>query len=197
MSEVYHLELRQFPHVTRVFNLGRTELETRFVQPWVKGEMIDQDERRWAPERTRLKVLIGPALRPDALGLGRGWGSVTKDSQDVTEAVIAEAQRGAHSRPEVEALKQQIVRRISEPFALSAVMALADVAHPGWRASEKLAVAEQAVWELLHQERVTMRSGDAEIPREHWEATVLRFSTWAPGAEITLRQTTDGGNGRG
>jgi hypothetical protein len=199
MTDVYHLELRQFPHVTRVFNLDRAELDARFLRPWTQGSMIDHDERRWAPERTRLKVLEGPAVRSDELGLGRGWGAVTKDCEDVTDAVLAQTARGARARPEVQALKEQIVARAGEPIGLREVFALAGAAHPGWRASEQLSVAEQAVWELLHQERVAMVSGGAEIPRERWEETVLQFSSWAPAADstaISLR-AAQGGNGRG
>ncbi len=197
MTVVYHLELRQFPHTARVFNLERAALDTRFVRPWVQGEMIDHDERRWAPERTRLKILNGPAVRLDELGLGRGWGQATKDSEDVTDAVLADAQRGAGARPEVEALKEQIAYRAAEPLAVTEVMELAGAANPGWRASEQLAAAEQAVWELLHQERVAILSGGAEIPRERWQETVLRFSTWAPAvddAAVSL-QVTHGDNG--
>jgi hypothetical protein len=199
MTDVYHLELRQFPHVTRVFNLDRAELDARFLRPWTQGAMIDQDERRWAPERTRLKVLEGPAVRSDELGLGRGWGAVTKDCEDVTDAVLAQAERGAAARPEVEALKEQVVRHAGESLGMREVVVLAGGSHPGWRASEQLSVAEQAVWELLHQERVVMVSGGAEIPRERWQETVLGFSSWAPGSDsaaISLRAMR-GGNGRG
>jgi hypothetical protein len=199
MTDVYHLELRQFPHVTRVFNLDRGELDARFVRPWTQGVMIDHDERRWAPERTRLKVLEGPAVRRDELGLGRGWGAVTKDCEDVTDAVLAQAERGARARPEVEALKDQVMRHAGEPIGMREVVVMAGSSHPGWRASEQLSVAEQAIWELLHQERVLLVSGGAEIPRERWQETVLRFSNWAPASDsaaIVLR-TTPGGNGRG
>ena len=34
------------------------------------------------------------------------------------------------------------------------MIALAAAAQPQWRASEQLRLAEQAVWELLHQGRV-------------------------------------------
>jgi hypothetical protein len=199
MTDVYHLELRQFPHVTRVFNLDRAELDARFVRPWTQGAMIDHDERRWAPERTRLKVLEGPAVRRDELGLGRGWGAVTKDCEDVTDTVLAQAERGARARPEVEALKEQVMRHAGEPIGMREVVVMAGSSHPGWRASEQLSVAEQAIWELLHQERVLLVSGGAEIPRERWQETVLRFSSWAPASDsaaIVLR-TTHGGNGRG
>ena len=70
---MYHLELRQFPHVSRVFNLTRDDLERQFVRPWVAGVIIEHDDRRWAPERSRLKILEGPELRQDELGMGRGW----------------------------------------------------------------------------------------------------------------------------
>jgi hypothetical protein len=183
MTAVYHLELRQFPHVTRVFNLDRAELETRFLRPWIQGAMIDQDDRRWTPERTRLKVLEGPAVRPDELGLGRGWGAATKGSEDVTDAVLAQAERGARARPEVEALKEQLMQHAGEPIGMREVVALAGAAHPGWRASEQLSVAEQAVWELLHQERMAMLAGGRPVDQERWQEVVLHFSTWAPGPE--------------
>ena len=189
MTAVYHVELRQFPHTARVFNLDRAELDTRFVRPWVQGAMIDHDERRWAPERTRLKILKGPTVRLDELGLGRGWGQATKDSEDVTDAVTADAERGARARPEVESLKEQIARAAGQEITFGAVAALAGAAHPGWRASEQLSLAEQAVWEMLHQERLTMVVGGEPVPRAQWQAVVLRWTTWsaAGGARHALR----------
>jgi hypothetical protein len=188
VADVYHLELRQFPHTARVFNLDRAELDARFVRPWVKGEMIDHDERRWAPERTRLKVLEGAPIALDELGLGRGWGQATKDSQDVTDAVLAHAERGARARPEVEALKTQVAQAAGQAIEFAAVAALAAAAHPGWRASEQLALAEQAVWELLHQERLTMLADGEPVARDGWESVVLRWATWAvaDGARYSL-----------
>ena len=37
---VYHLELRQFPRVARVFNLTREEVDARFARPWINGTVI-------------------------------------------------------------------------------------------------------------------------------------------------------------
>lgn len=196
MTDVYHLELRQFPHVTRVFNLDRAELEARFLRPWAQGAMIDQDERRWAPDKTRLKVMAGPPVRPDELGLGRGWGTVTKVAQDVTDSVLAEAQEGVGARPEVQTLKEQIAGRAAEPIELRAVMELPGAAHPGRRASEKLAIAEQAVWELLHQGRLAMLERNGEVAPERWEPLVLDFATWAPragAAPIRVQSRADDG----
>ena len=100
---MFHVELRQFPHVARVFNLSRDELESRFVRPWVGGTIIEHEDRRWAPERSRLRILEGRQLRPDEMGMGRGWATASKSAADVTDAVLAEARRGAEARPEVEA----------------------------------------------------------------------------------------------
>jgi hypothetical protein len=184
---VYHLELRQFPHVARVFNLSRDELETRFVRPWIGGVMIEHDDRRWAPERSRLKILEGPELRTDELGLGRGWATASKNSRDVTDAVIADARRGVEARPELEALKGAVHEVAANPISFEDVMALAAAAHPNWRASEQLALAEQAVWEMLHQGRLTMVASGEAVPRERWQPVVLSWATWAGAAEEPFR----------
>ena len=51
------------------------------------------------------------------------------------------------------------MQRAGEPIGMREVVALAGRSHTGWRASEQLSAAEQAIWELLHQERVVMVSG--------------------------------------
>ena len=128
---MFHLELRQFPHTARVFNLGRAELDEKFLRPWVRGQMIDHDDRRWPPERTKLKVLEGPELAQADMGMGRGWGNVTKTSQEVTDTVIAEAERGAQARPEVEALKVAVQEVAIRPVGFADVIDLAVIGHPG------------------------------------------------------------------
>ncbi len=184
---MYHLELRQFPHVTRVFNLTREELELRFVRPWVDGAIIEQDDRRWAPERSRLKVLEGPELRLDEMGMGRGWATASKSSTDVTDALIAEARRGAEARPELEGLKSAIQEVAANAISFQDVMALAAAGHPTWRASEQLALAEQAVWEMLHQGRLAMIVAGQDVARERWQPVVLSWATWAGVGEEPFR----------
>jgi hypothetical protein len=189
---VYHLELRQFPHVARVFNLTRDELESRFVRPWVGGAMIDHDDRRWAPERSRLKILEGPELRADELGMGRGWASAARSGTDVTDAVIAQARRGAEARPEVEALKAAIGEVAGTPLGFQDVMALAAAAHPHWRASQQLELAEQTVWEMLHQGRVVMTVAGDAVARERWQPVVLSWATWAGATTEAFRLQAPG-----
>ncbi len=168
-----------FPHVARVFNLDREALDTRFVKPWASGEMIEYNDQRWAPEKTRLKVLESSDVVESERGLGRGWGEVTRRSRDVTETVLAEIHRGADARPDVEALKVAIAEVAAAPVGFPDVMALAEAAHPLWRASEQLSLAEQAVWEMLHQGRIEMLVDDDPVATERWQEVVLSWATWS------------------
>ena len=73
-------------------------------------------------------------------------------------------------------------------IGFGAVAALAGAAHPGWRASEQLSLAEQAVWEMLHHERLEMLAGGEPVAREQWQEVVLRWSTWGgAGQRYALR----------
>lgn len=187
---MYHLELRQFPHVARVFNLTREQLEQRFVRPWLAGSMIEHDDRRWAPERARLKILEGPELPPQELGMGRGWSTATRRSRDVTDVLIAEARRGAEARPEVESLKVAVQEVAATAITMQDVMALAAAAHPGWRPSEQLALAEQTVWEMLHQQRLALTASGEPVGRDQWQPILLSWETWSGvGPRIQLRAT--------
>ena len=186
---MFHLELRQFPHVSRAFNLTREELDLRFARPWISGQLIEHEDRRWSPERARLTILEGPALALDEIGLGRGWATAGKSSRDVTETVLAEARRGAQGRPEIEGFKSQLRVAAAQPLALAEVAQLAAAQYSGWRASECLALAEQAVWELLHHNGLTLWGPDGRVAQSSWQAIVVAWSSWA-GDEYRV-QTTD------
>ena len=41
---MFHVELRQFPHVARMFNLSREELEARILGPWLAGRELELDQ---------------------------------------------------------------------------------------------------------------------------------------------------------
>ncbi len=184
---MYHLELRQFPHTARAFNLDRATLDERFLKAFVAGDPIDYEDRQWPPEKTRLTVLEGPALGPADRGLGRGWALATKQGEDVTKQVLSEIARGADARPEVELLKDAIAEVARAPITFPDAVALAAARRPLWRASEQLSLAEQAVWELLHQGRLQMREDDEAVERERWQPIVLRWSTWAGTTGAGLR----------
>jgi hypothetical protein len=185
---VYHLELRQFPHVSRAFNLDREALETRFLKPFVAGDLIEYDDRRWGADKSRLTVLEGPELSQVDRGLGRGWGMATKRGRDVTEEVLAEAHRGADARPDVEALKDAIAEVAGAGITFPDAVSLAAARQPLWRASEQLALAEQAVWEMLHQGRLQMLdAGDEPVSPDRWQPIVLRWATWTGTGDASVR----------
>jgi hypothetical protein len=185
-DRVYHVELKSFPHIARAFNLDRETLDARFVKPWSTGELIDYDDRRWAPEKTKLVVLEGPYLDRTERGLGRGWGEATRHAENVTDRVVAEIQRGADAAPEVQALKAALaeVAAREDGIGFPDVIVLAGAAHPGWRASEQLSLAEQAVWEMLHRGGLVMISAAGRpLDAAQWQDVVLGWTTWASAGE--------------
>jgi hypothetical protein len=73
------------------------------------------------------------------------------------------------------------------------VMWLANAEYGGWRVSDRMALAEQAVWELLHQGRLRMLGADGDTPVDpsQWERIVLSWETWAdPRAPSVLLEPT-------
>jgi catechol 2,3-dioxygenase-like lactoylglutathione lyase family enzyme len=82
---MFHIELRQFPHAARAFNLTCEQLRARFVEPWLRVEVVELDSQRFAPERAKLTIYEGPELETADIGMGRGWQSVMRRGEDVTE----------------------------------------------------------------------------------------------------------------
>jgi hypothetical protein len=182
---VFHIQLRQFPNQARAFNLGREELDARILGPWTAGAAVEWDDRKWSPEKARLTVYEGPELKPEEIGMGRGWGNATRTGADVTERLLAEAARPSPRDEALAALKDAIA---AEPaLALNQIVPLVTELP---RPSERLAIAEQAVWELLHRGMVSLvEAGDAEVPRDRWQAVLLAWDTWTePGFEV-VRQS--------
>jgi hypothetical protein len=178
---VFHVELRQFPHQARAFNLTREELDARILVPWVAGSDLELDDRRWTRDRARLTVYEGPALAGDQLGLGRGWANVTRTGEDVTDRLLAEA---AHPPPVAE-LKGEVVARVAGgSIRLATLVELAGERYPQARVSERLALCEQAVWELLHEGAVELTCDGAPVARERWQEVLLTWAAWRDGASI-------------
>jgi hypothetical protein len=182
---VFHVQLRQFPNQTRLFNLSREELETRLLRPWLAGRAVELNERLWTPEKAKLSIYEGPRLAVEEIGLGRGWANVTRSGEEVTERLLGEAR----APRTIEAFKAQIAEAcMSQPIPIAHVVELAAQLEPGALASEHLARAERAVWELLHAGEVTLLREHDVVPREDWREALLSWANWSEqGVELARR----------
>jgi hypothetical protein len=192
---VFHVELRRFPNVARAFNLSAGEVDARIVVPLVRGVAVEFDDRSWPPDKTRLKIYEGPEIAAEDRGLGRGWSLVTREGQDVTARFLDAARALAkEASPEgvLPGFKEEVLEAAgagSAGLSLRDVAALAARNRAGRRASEALALAEQSVWEMLHDGSLTLvraGSGDA-VPNDEWESVVLAWESWADPGGFRLR----------
>jgi hypothetical protein len=183
---VFHVELRRFPHVARAFNVSEDELRTRYVIPWVRGEPISLGDRPWtADKKTRLTIYEAPTIAAEDRGLGRGWSTVTRGGQDVTTTVLDDARKVIAPPISVSELKVSLLAAIERgPVTLSEAVALAG---RRGRASERLAVTEQAVWELLHERRLVVTQADEPVGNDRWESLLLAWEAWSdPQSAVAL-----------
>jgi hypothetical protein len=187
---MFHVELRQFPYVARAFNLTPDELQTRVLGAWVRGEVVELDDRHWGPEKARLTIYEGPQLKPEEMGLGRSWANVTKNCTEVTEQLLtlerqaaASAGQGNRAPETVSGLQSEILERCAlGELVVSELIELLSRRHPDWRVSNRIALAEQSIWQLLHQGRLTISwaDGGPPIEKDAWGPVLLAWRTWSP-----------------
>jgi hypothetical protein len=174
---VFHLELRQFPHVARAFNLTREQLDARVLAPWADGQVVELDDRRWAPERAKLTIYEGRELAPEEIGMGRGWSSAGRSGEDVTDRLLAEARQRHAAPPALQEEKRRLVTRAVEgALRLDEVVGL--TGSGGELVSQRVALAERAVWELLHEGRLRLVRQGATVPQEEWQPALLSWTEW-------------------
>lgn len=180
---MYHVELRQFPRAAVAFNLSRERLDGRILGPWVAGQVVELQDHRFSPQRARLTIVKGPALAVEAMGLGRGWANAVRDGEKVTDQLLAEARSASRSadKSELGAFKEEIsTRATAEPMTLAALVALAGERYPRLRVSDRIALSERAVWELLHEGGLTLRRDGEPVAREEeWEPLLLSWEAWS------------------
>ncbi len=183
---MFHFELRQFPHVARAFNLSREELLARVLEPWAAGRAVEWEDRRWAPDRARLTILEGPELAMSEIGLGRGWANATRTGEDVTAALLSEVTAGATSAAQAtSALTAELLGLCAADWIpLGEAVRLAAALYPQARPSEQLGLAEQTVWELLHEGRLTLGVAGPdgardEVDRERWQELIMAWPNWS------------------
>lgn len=176
---VFHVELRQFPHQTRAFNLTREEIDERILRPWVAGERVELNDRRWAPDRATLAIYEAPVLDVADMGLGRGWQNVTRTGRDVTDQLLTESRATGDDVPTAQDFKVEIAARAAAgQLPMSGIVELAGEWYPQSRVSERIALCERVVWELLHSVPVTLTRGDDPIPAYEWQPLLLTWGTW-------------------
>ncbi len=179
LSGVFHVELRQFPHQTRAFNLTRDELDAQIVGPWIAGEPLDLNEYRWLPDRATLTIYEGPLLEVADMGLGRGWQNVTRTGRDVTQEVLIEARDETSELPTADDFKDEVAGRAGAgAISVSGLVELAGEWYPQSRVSERIALCERVVWELLHSVPVTLSRRGKPVPAYEWQAVLLTWATW-------------------
>ncbi len=161
---MYHVELRQFPHNMCRFNLSERELFDTIVRAWAQEQWIEFGERKWNPHEARLTVLEGPQLAVEQLAMGRGWRNAQRQSEDVTERVLAQARQDAQvaaaaaaaaseSASAAGADGQLLALLGAEPGALLASWRLTAARRPELAPSEALALAEATLRSLDAGER--------------------------------------------
>ena len=191
---MFHIEVRKFPHVARSFNLSEAELNAKVLVPWSEGRIVELGEQKWEPATAKLKIIEGPELRVDEIGMGRGWPNALHRGEDVTARVLAAAKArmsgsGAQSASDALGAFKDVVQAQCEAnqLAIHQVLWLANSRHPEWRVSERVALAERAVWELLHEGKLTMvrrRAGDdgprdVDVEKEEWGRALLAWASWS------------------
>jgi hypothetical protein len=145
----------------------------------VAGATLELDDRAWEPARTKLAIYEAPEVQAEDMGLGRGWGTVTRSGEDVTSKVIESA------RASVQRFKDEVLSH--GRMTLAEVVELAGVSHPQAKVSDRLALAEQSVWALLHEGRLTLHGPGGPVERAQWEPVLLRWESWSDAATAVKR----------
>lgn len=204
---MYHLELRQFPHVARRFNQSEQQVRA-LAKPWVREEWIDEAERKWNMNEATLTILEGPKLSMADLAMGRGWRNAQRRSDDVTERVLGEFRvgdrggvggsadargdgeaavvNGAGGAPDVallaDSLGLELLALLDDgPVAPVRVWELAQERLGGRTLAEALALADAAVRSLLSRGLVVLQRPDV-AGAEAGEALVAELVETALGS---------------
>jgi hypothetical protein len=158
---VYHIEIRQFPHNVCRFNLSGPELSA-VVIPWVREQAVDFGERKWSPHTARLTILEGERLPAEVMTMGRGWRAAQRESEDVTEQLLASARK---------ALSAESAQQTSPQTSAGAAQP-----HPP---SDPLALGVQIA---------SLLGGDPMGLLEAWRAAAARSPGLAPAETLALAE---------
>src|ERR1700677_1728623 len=152
---MYHIELRQFPHNAWRFNLSEQELRA-VVEPWAREQIVEVGERKWSPHQAKLVILDGPRLDVAQLSMGRGWRAAQRNSEDVTERLLALARQAGEA-----AQAEQAALRASAAVGASEAGAAATGAPAGGSLGDPIALGVQLA---------TLLGADAMALLDAWRA---------------------------
>src|SRR5204862_4933665 len=117
---------------------------------------------------------------------GRGWSTVTREGQDVTKMVLDQGAKVIAPPVPLAELKAALVAA-AHGSPVPAREAVAMAGRRG-RTSERLALTEQAVWELLHEGLLSLADAGGPVGSDRWESLLLAWETWSdPGSSVVLR----------
>jgi len=179
---VFHVQLRQRRDTASAFNLSQDDVRARFVTPMVTDRVFDFAEKQWNPRETQLTVIEGRQLRPDELGLGRGWPNAKRIGTEVTDQFLSDGRvRGPQIDP-VMRLEDRIAGRLSAgPLPLRELLAMTAELMPGHTVGERLAVCERTVWESLQRGGRGLELDGSPLAADAWRAQLLDDDSWLGG----------------
>lgn len=94
----FHVELRSPLHRARLLNVDEAELRKQVLDFWVAGLPFKFRGEDWAPRESRLTILEGPEIGPDATADDGGWQQALRGADDVTRRMLEAAEAGAPAR---------------------------------------------------------------------------------------------------
>jgi hypothetical protein len=185
---MYHVEMRQFPHNMCRFNLDERALAA-ILEPWVQRRVVEFGERKWHPEQARLRILEGPSIPVAQLTMGRGWRTAERQGTDVTERLLAEAERGFEAAVQTSAPGDSTGTSASASTDLSATPASEQrVAGDGGAAQAASGAAAAGDPFALGVQMAALLGPDAMRLLDAWRAAAASSPGIAPSETLALAE---------
>jgi hypothetical protein len=214
-TDVYHVQLRQFPHNLCRFNLGEQELRGMILEDWAQQRWIELGERKWNPQQAKLTILEGSRLRVDQLSMGRGWRAAERNGRDVTEQLLAATRVSLQPAPgrSVSATPPPAPPEdlLADSFGLAllsklgtggmrlhAVWELARERYPERSAGQCLVLAEQVVASLRRARLITVSlDGASASPASDASAAAGLLAAYGVSSDRNSSDMSGGGSSGG
>ncbi len=145
---LYHVEIREFPRNVNRFNMSGQEIGALLLA-WAQDRPFELADQKWNPRTAEMTVIEGPEIPVSGLSMGRGWPTATREGQDVTERVIAEAREAIVDGSAARIAQEQEAEAAAAAPAAALAGGLGDeplmgAPAPGARAGEELPHAPDA-----------------------------------------------------